>query len=117
VIKSQSSYVALWRRAKQAGVFPAELLGTFVAYPPAGVARVEILVEHQLPCLLEAQLFLVLQRTHAGNVAEMLAKGGRAHVCASRQLFHLHRLGIVLLQPSYCPRNLLIGGADGNEPA
>jgi hypothetical protein len=30
----------------------------------------------------------------------MLAKGGRAHVCASSQLFHLQRLGIVLLQPS-----------------
>src|SRR6202044_2697367 len=33
LIKSHSPYVALWRRAKQAAVFSAELGGTFVAYP------------------------------------------------------------------------------------
>jgi hypothetical protein len=37
------------RSAEQAAVFATELGGALIAYAPPGVARVEALVEHELP--------------------------------------------------------------------
>src|SRR5689334_7557969 len=56
--------IALRRRAEQATVLPTALRRALVPYAPAGAARVEVLVQHQLPCLLQTQLLLVLQRAH-----------------------------------------------------
>jgi hypothetical protein len=64
-----------------------------------GATRVEVLVQHQLAGFLESQLFLVLQRAHARERAEMLPEGRRAHVRAIRQVVPLQRLGEVLLEP------------------
>ena len=44
--------IALRRRAEQAAVLAAELRGAFIPHTPAGAARVEVLVQHQLPCFL-----------------------------------------------------------------
>ena len=44
--------IALRRRAEQATVLPTELRGALVPHAPAGAARVQVLVQHQLPCLL-----------------------------------------------------------------
>jgi hypothetical protein len=56
-----------------------------VTHPVAGLSRVEILVEHQPPGLLEPQLLLKLQRTHRRDGLEV---GGEA-------LFHSSRLTAV----------------------
>lgn len=61
----------LRRRAKQAAVLAATLRGAFLPHTHAGTARVEVLVQHQLPCLPWAQLLLILHITpHAAGVAE-----------------------------------------------
>jgi hypothetical protein len=64
--------IALRRCAKQAAVLAAELRGAFIPHTAAGAARIEILVQHQLPCFLQTQLLLVLQRAYAREGAEML---------------------------------------------
>jgi hypothetical protein len=66
--------IALRQRAEQATVLATELRRAFVSHSPAGAARVEALVQ-QLPCFLQTQLLLVLQRAHAGQGAEMNRTG------------------------------------------
>src|SRR6266496_3091674 len=99
--------IALRRSAKQAAVLAAELRGAFIAHEPCGATRVEVLVQHQLPCFLYTQLLLELQGTQAREGAEVLPEGGRAHVRAIRQLVHVQRLNEVLLEPGDGLRNLL----------
>ena len=73
--------VALRRRAKQAAVLAVELGDAFVADARCRAARVQRVVQHQLPRLLQAQLLLVLHRAHAGQAAKVLAKR-RGALCA-----------------------------------
>jgi hypothetical protein len=62
--------------AEQAAVLTTELRGTFTTHESPGVAGVEVLVEHQLPRLLQPQALLALQRAGTGDRAEMLQQGG-----------------------------------------
>ena len=91
--------IALGRRAKQATVLATELRRAFVPHSPAGAARVEVFVQHQLPCFLQTQLLLVLQRAHASQGAEMLPEGRGAHVRAIRQVVAVQSFNEVLLEP------------------
>src|SRR6476661_8482650 len=97
--ESQPSDIALRRSAKQAAVLAAELRGAFITDTPSCAPRVEILVQHQLPCLLQAQLLLALQRARAREGAEVLPEGGGAHVRAIRQVIYAQRVAEVLFQP------------------
>jgi hypothetical protein len=44
--------IALRRRTEQAAVLAAELRSTFIPNTPCGATRVEVLIQHQLPCFL-----------------------------------------------------------------
>src|SRR6266542_202540 len=110
-----AAYVALRRSAKHAAVLAAELRGAFITHKPAGATRVEVLVQHQLPCFLQTQLLLVLQRAQASEGAEMLPEGGWAHVRAIRQVVPVQRLHEILLEPGDGLRNLLARGPGGDE--
>src|SRR6185295_14447307 len=92
--------IALRRRAEQATVLATELRWALVPHTAAGAARVEVLVQHQLPCFLQTQLLLVLQRAYASQGAEMLPEGRGAHVRAIRQFVAVQRLHEVLFEPS-----------------
>ena len=50
--------IALRWRAEEATVLATELRRAFIAHTPAGTARVEVFVQHQLPCFLQTQLLL-----------------------------------------------------------
>jgi hypothetical protein len=88
---------------------------TFISDTAARGARVELLVQHQLSCLLQTQLLLVLQRAHAREGAEMLPEGRGAHVRAIRQFVPVQRLNEVLLEPGDGLRDLLTWGAGRDE--
>jgi hypothetical protein len=60
-----------------------------------------------LPCFLQTQLLLVLQRADASQSAEMLPEGRGAHVRAIRQFVSVQRLDKVLLEPGDGLRDLL----------
>ena len=107
--------IALGRRSEQATVLATELRRAFVPHTPAGTARVEVLVQHQLPRFLQTQLLLVLQRAHASQGAEMLQEGRGAHVRAIRQIVPVQRLREVLLEPGDRLRNLLAWGPGDDE--
>jgi hypothetical protein len=114
VSESHARDIALRRRAEQATVLATELRRAFVPHTPARAARVEVLVQHQLPCFLQTQLLLVLQWAHAREGAEMLPEGRWAHVRAIRQIVPVQRLREVLLEPGDRLRNLLAWGpSDG----
>ena len=70
----QAPDIALKPSAKQAAILAAELRGALIAHSTCGAARVEALVQHQWPCFLAPQLFLELQRAHAGDGAVMLGR-------------------------------------------
>ena len=90
--KPHARDIALRRRAEEATVLATELRRAFIAHTPAGTARVEVLVQHQLPRLLQTQLLLVLQRAHASEGTEMLPKGRGAHVRPISQFVAVQRL-------------------------
>ena len=75
-----------------------------------GVARVEILVEHQLPRLLQAQHFLIVQRAHRSDGLEVLVERGNTHVHQPGQVFDLHGLRDVVSQPGNGLRNSVHAG-------
>jgi len=56
--ESHARDVPLRRRAEEATVFATELRRALVAHTSAGTARVEVFVQHQLPCFLQTQLLL-----------------------------------------------------------
>src|SRR5204863_4634553 len=112
----QASDIALRRRAEQPTVLATELRRAFVPHTPARAARVEVLVQHQLPRLLQAQLLLVLQRAHASKGAKMQPEGRGAHVRAISQFVAVQRLNEVLLEPGDGLRDLLARGPGGDEP-
>jgi len=72
-----------------------------------GLAGILLLVQHQLPRFLQAQLLLVLQRAHSSDVVESLPEGGRAHIRVGRQVVHANRLGEILLDPGHDTGDLL----------
>src|SRR3954465_399904 len=63
--ESHARDITLRRRSEQVTVLPTELRRAFVPHAPGGAARVQVLVQHQLPCFLQTQLLLVLHRAHA----------------------------------------------------
>ena len=90
--RSHAPYIPLRWLPEQTTVFATELGRALVTHQPTGVARVDVLVEHQLPGFLEAKLFLELQRTGAGDHPKVLTERRRAHVRVGGQLVHLHGL-------------------------
>ena len=50
--KSHARDIALRRRTKQAAVLAAELRSAFIPNTACGATRVEVLIQHQLPCFL-----------------------------------------------------------------
>ena len=104
------------RRSAETDNLAAELRRALVSHTPAGAARVEALVQHQLPCFLQTQLLLVLQRAHASQGAEMLPEGRGAHVRAIRQVVAVQRFNEVLLEPRDSLRDLLTRGPCADEP-
>ncbi|MCY1440489.1 hypothetical protein D9M71_567680 [compost metagenome] len=49
--------------------------------------------------MLQAQLFLVLQRAHRGDCLESVVKRGITQIDIARQLIDVQRLRIVVVQP------------------
>jgi len=107
--------IALGWGAKQASALAAELGCTLITHTAPGVARVEALVEHQLPRFLQTQLLLELQRAHACDGAEMLAKSRWTHVRASCQVVDVQHVSEILLEPGDGLRDLLARGPGGDQ--
>ncbi|VTZ61716.1 conserved hypothetical protein [Sinorhizobium medicae] len=82
-----------------AGIFAAELGLALITDLVAGIAGIEALLQHQAPCLLEAELLLVLQRAHRRDGLEMVMQRGNAHADAACEVFDAQRPGIMLFQP------------------
>jgi hypothetical protein len=56
-------------------------------------------IEHQTPCLVQSQPFLVLQGAHCGELAEVVVKGRSAHLHSGRKFIDAKRRGVIQLQP------------------
>lgn len=63
LIESHPLDVPLRRLAEQAGILTAELRRALAAHTRSGVSGIKVLIEHQLPGFLQAQLLLVVNRT------------------------------------------------------
>jgi len=74
------------RISEEASVLAGELRGAGVADAAARLSRVEHCGEHQAPGLLQAERFLVLQRTHAGHGFELPVKRRDAQVHEAGEL-------------------------------
>ena len=96
--------------AEEAAVFAIELAGTFVSDFEGRTGGVETIDEHASARCLQAQLLLILQRTHGGQRAEMMVQRGHAHSRDFREIFHSQRLGVVCPDPrdGFCGAMALI---------
>ena len=117
LINAHPPDVPLRRFAEQTSVLTAELRGTFVSHSAPRVSGVKVLVEHQLPRFLQAQLLLILQWADTGDGAKMLPESSGAHVRTSREFVNVHCSREILLQPNHSFCDLLAWGAGGNELA
>src|SRR2546430_7824162 len=63
--------IALRRSAKQSVVLTTELRGAFITHTTCGATGVEVLLQHQLPSLLQTQLLLILQRAQVRKVVSI----------------------------------------------
>ena len=75
------------RLAEKAAVFAVELAGAFVADFEGCAGGVEAIHEHALPRCLQAELLLILKRTHRRQRTEMMVESGDSHSCDSCQIF------------------------------
>jgi len=64
--------------------------------------------QHQTTRLMQAQLFLELQRRHRSHLLEVMMQAGRAHMRGLRQVFDAHGLRIVALEQSSRLRRLTV---------
>jgi len=88
-------------------IFAIELGCALIADTHRRTARIQVLVQHQLPGVLQPQLLQILQGTHAGHRPKVLSEGRGAHVGFARQIIHGDILPVVLLQPCDDFGNLL----------
>ncbi|KPX63697.1 Unknown protein sequence [Pseudomonas syringae pv. lapsa] len=93
--------------AKLAAVLPAELRRAFIADAIAGAGGIQAFIDDQSSSLLQAQLFLVLQRTHGGQRLESVVQRRIAEVGQTCQLVDAQRLGVMTVQPVDRPRNAM----------
>nr|GFA48914.1 biofilm dispersion protein BdlA-like [Tanacetum cinerariifolium] len=96
---ASASDISGWRTAELPAVLSAELRRAFIPYPITGTRHVQPFAEHQSTGFLQAQLFLILQRTHGGHRLEIMVQGGAAQVGDPGELFDAQRLGVVVVQP------------------
>src|SRR5262249_37850669 len=87
------------RIPEQPAVLAAELRGAFIADTTAYGSDIFSVVSQDAPGFLKTKLLLILQRTHARDLAEPLMKTGRAHTCPSGQVLDSERLAKMLPQP------------------
>src|SRR6266567_5445481 len=105
--------------AKQAAVLTIELTGAFVPDLKSDGRGVHIISEHAGSRSLQANLLLVLQRTHRRERPEMMMQRRHGHACYICKFFNAKRLAVVSLNPGDC-----FGGAvtritqrrDGAQP-
>src|SRR5207245_4337183 len=81
--------------AEQAAVLPIELTGAVVANLKSDGRRVDIIGEHAGSRGLQANLFLVLQRTHRRKRPEVMMQRSHCHPCYLGKFFHPERLAVV----------------------
>jgi len=60
---------------------------------------IKTIVQHQAPCALKPELFLILKRTYRSGHSEMMMQGGYAHAGKLCEFFHEQRLGVVRRDP------------------
>src|SRR5215207_6797967 len=72
-------YIAHRWDTKDAFVLPIEVGGIVVSDPKGRICRVKVFAQHQTAGLLQAQLFLELQRTHGCHRLEVMMEAGDAH--------------------------------------
>jgi len=89
----------LRRRPKEPSVFAVELRSAFVADKSARAPGAHVLIEHQLPRLLQTQHLLKMYGTQSRDRPESFAKGGETHVCVFGEISHAHLFGEVLPDP------------------
>lgn len=78
------------RSTEEPSIFPAELGCTFISHQRTCASRAHVLIKHNLPCFLQPQKLLKLNRAHAGDGTEVLSESGRAHVSGFCQILHAH---------------------------
>jgi hypothetical protein len=85
--------------AEETAVFAIELADAFVSNLKARTRRVQAINEHAAPRCLRPKLLLILKRTHRGQPAEVMMKGGHAHARDFCETFHSQRLRIIRPDP------------------
>ena len=93
----QTLNVAKRWRTEQAAVLAAELRGALVADLERGSGRIQALREHQLPCFIQPQSLLELQRAHGCQRPEVMMEARDAHPAVRRQVIDTDRLREVIL--------------------
>jgi len=104
-VESECCYVPFWSYAEETAVLTNELRWAFVTDFESGPRSIQVLVQHQALCLIQPYPFLVLQRTHSGQIAKILMTRWRPHLDASGEFFDTTRQGIVQFEPVNCLRN------------
>jgi hypothetical protein len=66
--------IADWRFAEQPLVLSGEVGCVLVAHAVAGAGGVQVISQHQAAGLLQADVFLQLQRAHGGHRLELRVK-------------------------------------------
>src|SRR5579859_7058510 len=74
ISQAQSRHIAQRRRTETATVFATELRRTFITHAMRRRGDVALIRQQHATRLVEAQLLLVLQRTHGGDGAKMMVQ-------------------------------------------
>ncbi len=89
-----------------AAIFRASVSRAFVANEGDCTPSAHVLIEHELPRLLQTKRLLKLRGVHSGFHPKMLPERGRTHIGAFGQIFD-SRLGEMLPDPCHRLSNLL----------
>jgi len=104
---------------EETAVFAIELAGAFITHIESCAGRIQTVDEHSSPRRLQAQLLLILQRTHGRQRAEMMVQRGWPHARKLREVVHAQRFRVVRSDPSnrsIRPLTLISLGCDASQP-
>src|SRR5947209_11244322 len=100
--RSKVANVPHWRLPEEPAVLAIELAGALTSDFKGGAGRIEAGSEHPRASCLQPQLFLILQRTHRGQHAEMVVQRRESHACDFSEVFDPQWLMIVCRNPGNC---------------
>jgi hypothetical protein len=96
---SQGLNIANWWLAKETPVLAVELAYTLVTDFIRRARRINSIHEHALPCRLQPELLLILERAHCRQPTELMVQRRHSHSRNCCKFLHVQWLGVVGPEP------------------